>query len=120
MAEYRRLRRDLEEFFRRADAYDAFLLEYDDERSGGFEPLADVPDDKVVVLGLITTKSPALENVDSVVDRIQAASRHFPLAQLAISPQCGFASDLAGNPLTGSEQRAKLALVCDVAQRVWR
>jgi 5-methyltetrahydropteroyltriglutamate--homocysteine methyltransferase len=107
------------EFFRRATAFDRFLLEYDDERSGGFEPLGDVPDDKVVVLGLVTTKRPDLERADELVARIEEASRHFPKEQLAVSPQCGFASDLAGNPLSEADERAKLALVSEVARRVW-
>jgi 5-methyltetrahydropteroyltriglutamate--homocysteine methyltransferase len=107
------------EFFRRATAFHGFFLEYDDERSGGFEPLSDVPDDKFIVLGLVTTKRARLESAADLIARIEAASRHFPQEQLAISPQCGFASDLAGNPLTESHQRAKLSLVHEVAHRVW-
>ena len=98
---------------------DAFLLEYDTARAGDFAPLAEVPPGVRVVLGLISTKTPALEDPDALAARIDAASRHLRLDQLAISPQCGFASTVGGNPLTEDEQRAKLALVVEVAARVW-
>ncbi|HEY3684545.1 MAG TPA: cobalamin-independent methionine synthase II family protein [Streptosporangiaceae bacterium] len=105
--------------FRRAGAFGTFLLEYDDARSGGFEPLADVPDDTAVVLGLVSTKRPGLEDEDELLARIDDASRHHPRDLLALSPQCGFASTLAGNPLTPEDQAAKLALVGRVARRAW-
>jgi 5-methyltetrahydropteroyltriglutamate--homocysteine methyltransferase len=107
------------EAFRRATNYDVFLLEYDDERSGGFEPLADLPDDKVAVLGLVTTKRPDLEDADELVARIEEAARYFPKDQLALSPQCGFASEVAGNPIDEGDQRAKLRRIHEVVQRVW-
>jgi 5-methyltetrahydropteroyltriglutamate--homocysteine methyltransferase len=98
---------------------DRFLLEYDDQRSGTFEPLRMVPKDKVVVLGLITTKKPQLEASDDVVRRIEEAAKYFPLGNLALSPQCGFASTAEGNLLTEDEQWAKLKLVVETARRVW-
>jgi 5-methyltetrahydropteroyltriglutamate--homocysteine methyltransferase len=98
---------------------DRFLLEYDDERSGTFEPLRLVPKDKVVVLGLITTKKPQLESSDEVVRRIEEAAKYFPLEKLALSPQCGFASTAEGNLLSEDEQWAKLKLVVDTARRFW-
>lgn len=96
-----------------------FLLEYDDERSGGFEPLRFVPKGKVVVLGLITTKRGALESSDELVRRIDEAAKFLPLEQLALSPQCGFASGLAGNQLTEDEQWRKIDLLVETARRVW-
>jgi methionine synthase II (cobalamin-independent) len=98
---------------------DRFLLEYDDERSGGFEPLRFVRPGAVVVLGLVSTKTPALESQDDLRRRIDEAARYVPLENLALSPQCGFASTSAGNVLTQDEQQAKLALVVDTAQKVW-
>lgn len=98
---------------------DRLLLEYDDPRSGGFEPLARVPSDRWVVLGLVTTKRSGLESVDDVARRIEAASRHLPLERLAVSTQCGFATSVLGNALTIDDERAKLALVADVARTVW-
>jgi 5-methyltetrahydropteroyltriglutamate--homocysteine methyltransferase len=95
------------------------LLEYDDARSGGFEPLRYVPDEKMVVLGLITTKRGELENADEVVARIDEASRYVDRERLALSPQCGFGTSIIGNKLTQEQQAAKLRLVCDVAERVW-
>lgn len=100
-------------------AHQRYLLEYDDERSGGFEPLRFVPKGKVVVLGLITTKRGALESADDLVRRIDAAAKYLPLDQLALSPQCGFASGLAGNQLTADEQWRKIDLLVEVARRVW-
>ena len=109
-----------ESVFRRATNYDVFLLEYDDTRSGSFEPLAKMPEDKVVVLGLISSKRPELEPVDSVVKRIDEAAGYFPKEQLALSTQCGFASVVIGaNPVDEVIQEAKLRLVADVAERVW-
>ena len=96
-----------------------FLLEYDDERSGGFEPLQHVPEDRVVVLGLVTSKKPALETEDELKQRIEEASRYVPLERLALSPQCGFASTMEGNRLTLDEERRKLELVGRVARSVW-
>lgn len=97
----------------------ALLLEYDDERSGGFEPLAKVSDDKIVVLGLITTKSPVLEDKETVIKRIHEAAKYVPLERLCLSPQCGFASCEIGNKLTEEEQWAKLKLVKEIAEEVW-
>jgi 5-methyltetrahydropteroyltriglutamate--homocysteine methyltransferase len=98
---------------------DAFLLEYDSPRAGDFAPLRFVPEGKTVVLGLITTKEPQLESRDDLRRRIDAASRYLPLDNLAISPQCGFASTAQGNLLTPDEQWRKLELVVDTARRVW-
>jgi 5-methyltetrahydropteroyltriglutamate--homocysteine methyltransferase len=100
-------------------AVDRFLLEYDDERSGTFEPLRLVPKGKVVVLGLISSKRPALERKEDLIKRVHEAARFLPLEQLAISPQCGFASTMEGNLLTEEEQWAKLQLVVEVAREVW-
>jgi 5-methyltetrahydropteroyltriglutamate--homocysteine methyltransferase len=100
-------------------AVDRFLLEYDDERSGTFEPLRLVPKDKIVVLGIVSTKKPELEKVDDVAKRIDEAAKYFPLENLTLSPQCGFASTAEGNLLTEDEQWAKLKLVADTARRVW-
>ena len=97
----------------------ALFLEYDDERSGGFAPLAKVSEDKQVVLGLITTKSPVLEDKQKVIRRIHDAARFIPLDRLCLSPQCGFASCEIGNKLTEEEQWAKLKLVKEIAEEVW-
>ena len=97
----------------------AYFLEFDDERSGGFAPLAKVSGEKKVVLGLITSKSPALENKQLVIDRIHDAAKYIPLERLYLSPQCGFASCEIGNKLTEEEQWAKLQLVKEVAEEVW-
>jgi 5-methyltetrahydropteroyltriglutamate--homocysteine methyltransferase len=105
--------------FQRATRYDIFLLEYDDSRSGSFAPLADVPRDKHVVLGLVSTKQNTLEPAEAIVARIEEASRYFPREQLALSTQCGFASVWQGNPIDAATQEAKLRLVADVAHRVW-
>ena len=98
---------------------DGFFLEYDDARSGGFEPLRFVPPGKRVVLGLVTSKRPQLEDKDQLKRRIEEAARFVPLDQLAISPQCGFSSTVEGNALTRDEQIAKLALVVETAREVW-
>jgi 5-methyltetrahydropteroyltriglutamate--homocysteine methyltransferase len=95
------------------------LLEYDDERSGGFEPLAAVPEDKVVVLGLVTTKTGRRETVDELAARVQEASRFVPLERLALSPQCGFAPSVVGNSLTREDERAKLETIARTAAVVW-
>ncbi|HEX2177326.1 MAG TPA: 5-methyltetrahydropteroyltriglutamate--homocysteine S-methyltransferase [Nocardioidaceae bacterium] len=98
---------------------DGFFLEYDDERSGGFEPLRFVPPGKNVVLGLVTTKHGDLEDKDTLKRRIEEASRHVPLEQLCLSPQCGFSSTVEGNMLTYDQQVAKLELIVRTAQEVW-
>jgi len=100
-------------------AVNRFLLEYDDARSGTFEPLRLVPRDKTVVLGLVSSKRAQLESGDDLARRIEEASRYFPLENLALSPQCGFASTMEGNLLTEDEQWAKLRLVAETARRVW-
>jgi 5-methyltetrahydropteroyltriglutamate--homocysteine methyltransferase len=105
--------------FQRATKYDIFLLEYDDWRSGSFEPLRDIPQEKVVVLGLVSTKKEAVEPSEGLIARIEEASRYFPREQLALSTQCGFASVLQGNPISAAAQEAKLRLVAEVAHRVW-
>lgn len=97
----------------------AYFLEFDDERSGGFAPLAKVSGEKKVVLGLITTKSPVLEDKQLVIDRIHDAAKYIPLERVYLSPQCGFASCEIGNKLTEEEQWAKLRLVKEVAEEVW-
>jgi len=98
---------------------DRLLLEYDDERSGSFQPLSEVPEDKVVVLGLVTTKSPRRETVAELTARIQDAARHVELERLAISPQCGFATSVLGNALSPDDQRAKLETLARTAEAVW-
>ncbi|HET9921708.1 MAG TPA: cobalamin-independent methionine synthase II family protein [Ktedonobacteraceae bacterium] len=99
--------------------FNRFLLEYDDERSGGFEPLRHVPEDRVVVLGLITTKKPRLESPDELRHSIETAAQYVPLERLALSPQCGFASTIEGNRITLDDERRKLELVASVAKSVW-
>jgi 5-methyltetrahydropteroyltriglutamate--homocysteine methyltransferase len=99
--------------------FDRFLLEYDSPRAGSFEPLVHVPKDSVVVLGLVTTKSGELEDADAIKRRIGDAQKFVPLERLALSPQCGFASGAAGNPITYEQQEAKLQLVTRVAREVW-
>jgi 5-methyltetrahydropteroyltriglutamate--homocysteine methyltransferase len=98
---------------------DRFLLEFDDERSGGFEPLRHVPAGKSVVLGLVTTKDAKLESQDDLRRRIDQAARYIPVARLALSPQCGFASVATGNLLSVDDQWRKLELVADTARKVW-
>jgi 5-methyltetrahydropteroyltriglutamate--homocysteine methyltransferase len=100
-------------------AVDGFFLEYDDARSGGFEPLRFVPKDKLVVLGLVTTKTGALESKDDLKRRIEQATEFIDLDQLCLSPQCGFASVVEGNALSYDEQIAKLRLVVETADEVW-
>jgi 5-methyltetrahydropteroyltriglutamate--homocysteine methyltransferase len=95
------------------------LLEYDDERSGTFEPLRVVPEDKLVVLGLVTTKTGRRETVDELARRIEEASRFVPLERLALSPQCGFATSILGNALSPDDQRAKLETIAQTAAQVW-
>ena len=98
---------------------DAFFMEYDDDRSGTFEPLRFVPKGKLVVLGLVTSKKPELESKDELKRRIEEAARFIDIDQLCLSPQCGFSSTKEGNSLTVDEQRAKLALVVETADEVW-
>ncbi|HVN91916.1 MAG TPA: cobalamin-independent methionine synthase II family protein [Candidatus Binataceae bacterium] len=106
--------------FQRARRYSTFLLEYDGVRAGTFEPLAELPDDKFVVLGLVSTKSDQLEDAAALEARVHEASRYFPLAQIGLSTQCGFASVAAGNPLHPETQPAKLRLVAEAAHRIWQ
>jgi 5-methyltetrahydropteroyltriglutamate--homocysteine methyltransferase len=97
----------------------AYFMEYDSERAGGFEPLRFVPKDKIVVLGLVTTKSGGLENKDEIKRRIDEAAKHVDVAQLCLSPQCGFASTEEGNALAEEEQWAKLEMIVEIANDVW-
>ena len=99
--------------------FQRFLLEYDDARSGGFEPLRGLPDDRVAVLGLVTTKKPRLESVDELRRRLTEATTYLPLERLALSPQCGFASTMAGNRISPEVQRMKLTRVAETAGQVW-
>ena len=99
---------------------DRFLLEYDDERSGTFEPLRFIPRGKTVVLGLVSSKRPQLESKRELIRRIEEAARYVPLENLALSPQCGFASTMEGNLLSEDDQWAKLRLVAETAREVWR
>ncbi len=99
--------------------FNTFLLEYDDERSGGFEPLKSVPEDRTVVLGLVTSKKPQLETKDELKKRIEEATKYVSLERLALSSQCGFASTEEGNLLTTADQDAKLKLVVETAKEVW-
>jgi 5-methyltetrahydropteroyltriglutamate--homocysteine methyltransferase len=100
-------------------AVDGFFLEYDDERSGGFEPLRFVPEGKMVVLGLVTTKRGELESKDALKRRIDEAARYVPLDQLCLSPQCGFSSTVEGNVVSYDQEVAKLRLVVETAAEVW-
>jgi 5-methyltetrahydropteroyltriglutamate--homocysteine methyltransferase len=108
-----------ERFFARTDA-NHFLLEYDTPRAGDFAPLRFVPKGKGVVLGLVSSKTPVLESVDGLRRRAEEAARHIDIDRLAISPQCGFASSAAGNPLSEADERAKLRRVVEAAQAIWR
>ncbi|HEY3240476.1 MAG TPA: 5-methyltetrahydropteroyltriglutamate--homocysteine S-methyltransferase, partial [Acidimicrobiia bacterium] len=98
---------------------DVLLLEFDSERAGGFAPLRLVPEDRQVVLGLVSSKTPQLESKDELKRGIESAARYVPVENLGLSPQCGFASTAAGNPLTEDDQKRKLALVVEVAQEIW-
>jgi 5-methyltetrahydropteroyltriglutamate--homocysteine methyltransferase len=98
---------------------DRLMLEYDDQRSGGFEPLAHVPEDKVAVLGLVTTKAPRRETVEELEVRVREATRHAPLERLAISPQCGFATSVIGNALGVEAEEHKLRTLVEAARRIW-
>jgi len=99
--------------------YDRFLLEYDSPRAGGFEPLRFLPKDKIAVLGLVSTKVPEMEKIDDLKRRIDQAAKFIPLDQIAISPQCGFASDVVGNLISPDDQKRKLELVVETARQVW-
>ena len=98
---------------------DGYFLEYDTARAGGFEPLRLMPKGKIAVLGLVSSKRPALESADELMRRIEAAGKYIPVEQLALSPQCGFASSIKGNPLTERDQQAKLERIVEVAHKVW-
>ncbi len=95
------------------------LLEYDDERSGLFEPLKEIPDDKIAVLGLVTTKTQRRETPEALTTRIKEASQFVPLERLALSPQCGFSTSVIGNRITAEDQRHKLSVIVETARRVW-
>jgi 5-methyltetrahydropteroyltriglutamate--homocysteine methyltransferase len=95
------------------------LLEYDDERSGSFGPLREVPEDKIVVLGLVTTKSGRRETLGELTERIKAAEKFVPLERLALSPQCGFATSVKGNDISFEEQGSKLRVIAETAKQVW-
>jgi 5-methyltetrahydropteroyltriglutamate--homocysteine methyltransferase len=107
-----------ERFFGRTRA-SHFLLEFDTPRAGGFVPLRFVPKDKGVVLGLVSSKTPELEKLDELKKRTQEASKFIDISHLAISPQCGFASTIGGNPVTEADERAKLRLCVDAARAIW-
>jgi 5-methyltetrahydropteroyltriglutamate--homocysteine methyltransferase len=107
-----------EKFFARSNV-DHFLLEFDTPRAGGFAPLRFVPKDKGVVLGLVSSKTPVLENVDGLKRRAEQAAKYIDLSRLAISPQCGFASSIGGNPVSEADERAKLRLCVDAARAIW-
>ncbi len=95
------------------------MLEYDDERSGSFEPLKAVPDDKIAVLGLVTTKTSRRETPQELIARIQEASRFVPLERLALSPQCGFSTSVVGNRITVADEKRKLKVIVETAKAVW-
>ena len=95
------------------------LLEYDDERSGSFEPLQDVPEDKMAVLGLVTTKTPRRETVDGLSRRIEEASQYIAKERLALSPQCGFSTSIVGNAISIEDEAYKLNVIADTARSVW-
>lgn len=98
---------------------DVFFMEYDTPRAGNFAPLAHMPHDKSAILGLISSKTPALEDIDHLLHRIEDAARHMPIERIGISPQCGFASAVTGNPVTYDDQVAKLRLAVETAEKVW-
>jgi 5-methyltetrahydropteroyltriglutamate--homocysteine methyltransferase len=105
--------------FPRLKNYDRILLEYENERSGSFEPLKELPDDKIVVLGLVSSKFDELESPEQLIGRIEQAARFYPRDQLALSTQCGFASAGPGNSITEAAQAKKLHLIAEVAARAW-
>ncbi|MBZ0217941.1 MAG: 5-methyltetrahydropteroyltriglutamate--homocysteine methyltransferase, partial [Fimbriimonadaceae bacterium] len=98
---------------------DAFFLEYDTKRAGGFEPLRFVPKGKKVVLGLVSSKTPQIEDREALKARVLEASKYIPLESLSISPQCGFASTVAGNPVSEKQETDKLSLLVEVADEIW-
>ena len=98
---------------------DCFFLEYDSDRAGGFEPLRFLPKDKFVVLGLISSKSPQMENKDTLLKKIDKAAQYFPRERMGISPQCGFASTAPGNPITEEIQWRKLGLAVEIGEMAW-
>jgi 5-methyltetrahydropteroyltriglutamate--homocysteine methyltransferase len=100
--------------------HDRFLFEYDTPRAGGFEPLRFLPKGKIVVLGLVSTKVAELETVEQLIRRIGEASKYVPLEQIAVSPQCGFSSDVVGNLISEDDQKRKLETVVEIARQVWR
>ncbi len=106
------------ELFRKVRAQ-RLLLEYDDERSGSFHALRDIPDDKFVVLGLVSTKKPNLEPKEVLAKRIGEASRYIPMERLGLSPQCGFSSSVIGNKISPEDQRRKLLRVVEAARALW-
>jgi len=108
-----------EKFFSRTDV-NHFLLEFDTPRAGGFAPLRFVPKDKGVVLGLVSSKTPALEKMEVLKKRAEEAARYVNPERLALSPQCGFASTMGGNPVTEADERAKLRLCVDAAREIWK
>lgn len=108
-----------EAIFRRAKGYHSYVLEYDDERAGDFAPLAQVPDDKRVVLGLVSTKTPTLESVEDLASRIEDATRYVDRERLAITSQCGFGTTMLSAPMTEQEQEAKLRRIAETAEQVW-
>lgn len=108
-----------QQVFRRATRFEVFFLEFDDERSGGFGPLADLPQDRFVFLGLVSTKRPELERPDLLLSRIEEASQFYPRDQLGLSTQCGFSSAIGSYPLDAAAQQRKLRLVSDVARLAW-
>jgi 5-methyltetrahydropteroyltriglutamate--homocysteine methyltransferase len=108
-----------QQVFKGTPNFDVYMLEYDDERSGGFEPLEDLPDDKVVVLGLVSTKHDDLEGVDALKSRVDEAAKHFPREQLGLSTQCGFASVAMGNEISVDAQEQKLRRVAEAAGAIW-
>ncbi len=95
------------------------MLEYDDERSGSFEPLRQIPEDKIAVLGLVTTKTPRRETVEGLTARIKEASQYMPLERLALSPQCGFSTSIVGNAITVEDEKYKLGVIVETAKAVW-
>ena len=109
----------LKEIVKRATRFEIFLLEYDHPRSGSFAPLTEIPSEKTVVLGLVSTKTAELESEEGLMARIDDAARYFPREQMALSTQCGFNSSVRGNPIGERAQERKLQLVAEVAHRVW-
>ena len=95
------------------------MVEYDDERSGSFKPLREVPDDKIVVLGLVTTKTPRRETIEDLAAQIKEASQYVPLEHLALSPQCGFSTSTIGNRISVEDQKRKLKVIVETASDVW-